>query len=282
MHQPRPYGRFAHEADLSGEDAAAVEKLARGLTNFKTASQLDSLKRVATLSDGRKAVAIDMGGTFRIIILGRYEDPERVSGGLAETHIPMLFSGVVTRAVVRDGEGVGLKLTEQARRRLADYGDELPPKEVALQRFRIEYSERFRYFLPDEQGIFTHTQYAKLRPTWYSGAMAEVMQIVGGYGRQILAELPDDPIERARMIVPERYMRRIRLELSNVRLPGYGGFPDEEGQFKYDYKHGDCNAVAFDSGGAPWLLQIGSRGVYAMPLPVAMPLKKAGTRRPAT
>ena len=269
MHQPRPYGRFAHEADLSGEDAAAVERLARELTNFKTASQLDSLKRVTALSDGRQAVAIDMGGTFRIIILERYEDQERVPDGLAEAHIPMLFSGVVTRWAVRDGEGVGIKLTEQTRRRLANYGDELPPKEVALQRFRIEYSERFRYFLPDNQGIFTHTQYAKLRPTWYSGAMAEVMQIVGGYGRQTLAELPDDPIERARMIVPERYMRRIRLELNNVRLPGYSGFPDEKGQFKCDYKHGDCNAVAFDSGGAPWLLQIGSRGVYAMPLPVA-------------
>lgn len=270
MHQPRPYGRFAHEADLSGEDAAAVEKLARGLTNFKSVSQLDSLKRVATLSDGRQAVAMDMGGTFRILILERHEIPERLPDGLAETHIPMLFSGVITKSTLREGEGAGIKLTEQTRRRLAGYEDDkLPPKEVALQRFRIEYEPRFRYFEPPKQGIFQATQYARQRPTWYSGAMSEVMQIVGGFGRQRLGELPDDPIERARMLVPERYMRRIRLELNNARLPGYTGFPDEEGQFKCDYKHSSGNAVSFDSSGAPWLLQISSRGVFAMPLPVA-------------
>ncbi len=270
MHQPRPYGRFAHEADLSGEDTAAVEKLARGLTNFKSVSQLDNLKRVATLSDGRQAVAIDMGGTFRILVLERHEIPEQLPDGLAETNVPMLFSGVITRSTLREGEGTGVKLTEQTRRRLAGYEDnKLPPKEVALQRFRIEYDARFRYFEPRQQGIFKATQYARQRPTWYSGTMSEVMQIVGGFGRQRLGELPDDAIERARMLLPERYLRRIRLELNSSRLPGYTGFPDEEGQFKYDYKHSGGNAVSFDSSGAPWLLQISSRGVFAMPLPVA-------------
>lgn len=270
MHQPRPYGRFAHEADLSAEDAAAVERLARSLTNFKSVSQLDSLKRVATLSDGRQAVAMDMGGTFRVIVLERHEDPQHQPDGRAETHIPMLFSGVITRWQVLAGQGVGVKLTEQARRRIGGYGEGvMPPKDVSLQRFRIEYDPQFKYFEPEYTGIYTFTQYARLRPTWYSGAMSEVMQIVGGFGRQILADLPDDPVERARMVLPERYMRRIRLELINTRLPGYTGFPDAEGQFKCDYKHANGNAVSFDSSGAPWLLRINERGVFAMPLPVA-------------
>lgn len=270
MHQPRPYGRFTHEAELSEGDAAAVERLARSLTNFKSVSQLDSLKRVTTLSDGRQAIAMDMGGTFRVIILERHEDPRHTPDGLAETHIPMLFSGVITKAQLREGEGVGIKLTEQARRRIGGYGEgDMPPKDVSLQRFRIEYHQQFRYFEPEITGIFTFTQYTRQRPTWYSGAMSEVMQIVGGFGRQNMAELPEDPVERARMILPERFMRRIRLELINVRLPGYTGFPDPEGQFKCDYKHSSGNAVSFDSSGAPWLLQISSRGVFAMPLPIA-------------
>ncbi|WP_445286531.1 hypothetical protein [Variovorax atrisoli] len=270
MHAPRPYGRFAEQAELSPEDAAAVERLARTVTNFKQLSALDSLKRVADLPSGRQAVAIDMGGVFRILVLERHENPEHELTGLAETYVPMLFSGVITRAQVLEGEGVGIKLTEQTRRRLIGYreDEDLPPKDVALQRFRIDYQDRFAYFRPDYSGIYMFTQYVKHRPTWYSGAMAEVAQVVGGYGRQLLADLPDDPIERARMRVPERYMREIRREVAGLRLPGYTGFPDREGQFQYTYQHGEGNAVSFDNSGKPWLLRVNARGVFAMPLPL--------------
>ncbi|MBX6209462.1 hypothetical protein ISD46_33435, partial [Pseudomonas aeruginosa] len=139
---------------------------------------------------------------------------------------------------------------------------------VALQRFVIKYEPRFQYFEPREQGIYTFTQYVKQRPTWYSGAMAEVMQVVGGYGRQRLEDLPENDLERARMLVPERYMALVREQLGNVRLPGYSGFPDEAGQFKCEYAAFRCHGVAFDSSNSPWLLQIDGRGVYAMPLPV--------------
>ncbi|HBO4545425.1 TPA: hypothetical protein L4U59_001180 [Pseudomonas aeruginosa] len=271
MYSPRPYGRFAEDAELSADDAAAVERLARNLTNFKQASELASLKRVADLPSGRQAVAIDMGGVFRILVLEQHELPQFRFDGVAQTNIPMLFSGVITRAqVLTDGQGVGIRLTEQARRRLVAYDPKaaLPPKDVALQRFVIKYEPRFQYFEPRDQGIYTFTQYVKQRPTWYSGAMAEVMQVAGGYGRQVMAELPEDDLERARMLIPERYMHRIRQEVGNVRLPAYTGFPDEQGQFKCDYLASRCNAVAFDAGNSPWLLQINARGVYAMPLPV--------------
>ncbi|MBH8333018.1 hypothetical protein I8R53_31755, partial [Pseudomonas aeruginosa] len=241
------------------------------MTNFKQASDLANLKRVADLPSGRQAVAIDMGGVFRILVLEQHELPQFRFDGVAQTNIPMLFSGVITRAqVLTDGQGVGIRLTEQARRRLVAYDPKaaLPPKDVALQRFVIKYEPRFQYFEPREQGIYTFTQYVKQRPTWYSGAMAEVMQVVGGYGRQRLEDLPENDLERARMLVPERYMALVREQLGNVRLPGYSGFPDEAGQFKCEYAAFRCHGVAFDSSNSPWLLQIDGRGVYAMPLPV--------------
>ncbi|EPJ5081061.1 hypothetical protein P3415_006535, partial [Pseudomonas aeruginosa] len=158
MYSPRPYGRFAEDAELSADDAAAVERLARNLTNFKQASELASLKRVADLPSGRQAVAIDMGGVFRILVLEQHELPQFRFDGVAQTNIPMLFSGVITRAqVLTDGQGVGIRLTEQARRRLVAYDPKaaLPPKDVALQRFVIKYEPRFQYFEPREQGIYT-------------------------------------------------------------------------------------------------------------------------------
>lgn len=212
-----------------------------------------------------------MGGVFRILILEPHELPQFKFEGIAESHIPMLFSGAITKDRVREGEGVGITLTEQARKRIANYSTErgaLPPKMVELKRFVIEYGDAFGYFRPRNAGIFTWTQYGKQRPTWYTGAMAEVMQVVGGYGRQILAELPENDIERARMLVPERYMVSIRQQLNKVRLPAYTGFPNDEGQFVCQYMHGMTNAVAFDSGAHPWLLRINSAGVHAMPLPI--------------
>ena len=297
MHQPRPYGRFSREAELNDADAREVESLVRGLTNFKDVSSLDTLKRVRTLPSGRQAVAIDAGGTLRVIILEPYEAESYQFEGLAETNLPMLFSGVITKAIVKGGEqdplgideylgvpinpgelegmeSVKIKLTKQARKRLAGYeGKILSKKEVELHRFRIKYHQNFKYFEPKETGIYTFTQYAKQRPTWYSGTMAQVMQVVGGYGRQDFDRLPESDgggieLERARMIVPERYMVKIRNELVNVRLPGYTGFPDEKGQFRCDYKFSKCHAVAFDAANKPWMLQVDSRGVYAMPLPL--------------
>lgn len=293
MHQPRPYGRFHGEVELTKDDEQAVEALARNLTNFKNVSNLDSLKRTRTLPSGREAVAVDMGGTFRIIILEKHEVDRERFDGIGKTDIPMLFSGVITNAIARgvtdplgiddivgtqggepeektkENEGVKIKLTEQARRRIAGYeSDAKPPKEVELLRFKIKNGLKFSYFEPPITGIFTFTQYHLHRPTWYSGAMKKVMQIVGGYGRQDFAKLPDDAVERAKMDIPDKYMRKIESEMLNVRLPGYAGFPDKKGQFQYDYKFSNCNGVSFDQSGAPWLLQISSKGVYAMPLPI--------------
>lgn len=280
MHQPRPYGRFVGETELTPADAAAVDSLVRGLTNFKHVSELDSLKRVRDLPSGRQAIAVDMGGTLRVLVTERHESERFRFDGRAETNLPMLFSGVVTRNKVKEQEGVKIKLTRQARRRLSQYtGDNLPSEEVELQRFVIKYHRDFSYFEPDIMGIYTFTQYHKQRPTWYSSAMAQVMQVAGGYGRQRFDELPDDEIERARMVLPEDYMREIRVDVENMRLPGYTGFPDEEGQFRCDYKHEVCHAVSFDSSNAPWLLRINARGVYAMPLPLVPATTTAAFRR---
>lgn len=105
MHAARPYGRFPAGSDLSEDDARAVEHLARNLTNFKQASALDSLKQVMTLPSGRQAIAVDMGGTFRVFI----DEPRHVrrdfDGRAVVSTIPMLYSGAITKARVREGEG---------------------------------------------------------------------------------------------------------------------------------------------------------------------------------
>lgn len=271
MHQPRPHGLTAVGGEPTDEDSAAIELLARRLTNLKTLSGVASLRMVRSLPDGGYVIAQDMGGTFRCITHKPGPPPPPPPfDGVAKEYIPMLFSGVVTKAVLRQGEGLGMRFTEQTRRRLANYDpDNLGPDRAALQRFAIEYHTLVSELMPQIPGsVFTYTQYVAQRPTWYSGAMAEVMQIVGGYGRQDLPELPDDKLERARLLIPEQVMKKIREQMGNVRLPGYTGLPDKKGQFRYDYKFTNTNGVAFDSDNKPWLLRVAASGVWAMPLPL--------------
>lgn len=269
MHQPRPHGTFGAASE---EDAAAAELLARRLTNLKQQSGLSSMRMARTLPSGALAIAQDMGGVFKVIIQPQERPTEPPAGadGLAKSYIPMLFSGAIDSGRVFPGAGVVINLTEQTRRRIAGYDPSkaLPPKRVGLQRFVITHHQMVGELMPTEPTQVTVTQYDNQRPTWYSGAMAEVMQIVGGYGRQVLNELPDTPIERARMSIPDGVMRRIVHQLGNTRLPGYAGLPPADGKFRYDYKYNQTHGVAFDSDNKPWLLRVNTRGVYAMPLPM--------------
>ena len=269
MHQPRPHGTFGTDGD---EDAAALELLARRLTNAKTLSGVDSLRMSRTLPSGAMALAQDAGGIFKVIVQPRLHEgvaPENESG-LAGTYIPMLFSGVVKKSAVRGQEGVGIELTKTTQRRLTSYdaGAKTPPTRVDLQRFVIEHHQRVSELAPKFPSETLWTQYTNQRPTWYSGAMAEVVQIVGGYGRQDFDELPEDDIERAHLQLPEGVMIEIGDQLGWLSLPGYTGRPEKTGKFLYDYKYAETNGVSFDSDGKPWLLRVSASGVYAMPLPI--------------
>ena len=270
MHQGRPYGLHVIGGKLTERDESFVSVTARRFSNLKDLSSIDSSRMVYDLPDGGYVVIQDMGGNFRIIAHKTSEVALIAIDGMATDYIPMMYSGVVLNAIPFETDGVDLRLTETTRRRLINYSgsDPLPPKEVALHRFRIEYADKFKYFEPQYKGIRTFTQYHKLRATWYSGAMSEVVQIIGGYGRQDSDDLPDKDIERKRLKLPLHVSKQVRAYIANQRLPAYSGFPDFEGKYQYEYSHKLTNAVSFDSAGKPWLLRIDPRGIYAMPLPI--------------
>lgn len=270
MHQGKPYGLHVIGGKLTDRDEAFVSVTAKRFSNLKDLSSVDSSRMVYDLPDGGYVVIQDMGNNFRVIAHKTSEVALIAIDGMATDYIPMMYSGVILNATPFKTDGVPIRLTETARRRLIRYSgsEALPPKEVALHRFRIEYADKFKYFEPRYKGIRTFTQYHKLRATWYSGAMSEVVQIIGGYGRQDSDDLPDEDIERNRFKLPARVNKSVRAYIANQRLPAYNGVPDFEGKYKYEYTHRLTNAVSFDDAGKPWLLQIDPRGVYAMPLPL--------------
>lgn len=271
MHQPLPYGLALQGAELTDDERAFIDVTVQRFTNFKQTSQVESLKKVYNFPNGGHFIIQDMGGVLKVLIYkGEFLDQFEIDG-LAKAYVSTLYSGVITNARIRREEGVSFKLTEQSRRRLINYSDEaLPNKELKLQRFIIEPNAQIvPEFIPKNNlSDLITTQYVQQRPTWYSGAMAEVMQIVGGYGRQDFNNLPDTPLEKARIQIPEKYMERIIQNIEGVRLPAYSGIPPLDGVFQYDYKFHNTNGIVFDTENKPWLVRIGSSGVYAMPLPI--------------
>lgn len=274
MHAPRPFGLFVYGGQLTADDLAFIDSIAKRLTNIKTTGELDSLKLTYDLPDGGAVVVSDMGGIFRAVATKPVVPAEPTKADyITHSHIPMLYSGVITKSIVGSDEGVGMTITEWTRKRLSGYdNNKKAPKQLALHRFVIGYNHRVKEFEPNPPPPRRHTQYTKQRPTWYSGSMAKVMQIVGGYGRQDLDNLPDDypnrPWAKSVITPPPDVAKEIERELVDVMLPAYTGKSPKDGQYQYDYKHKHCNAVSFGVDGSPWLLSISKKGVYAMPLPV--------------
>lgn len=270
MHQPRPYGLHVIGLPLTDKDESFISSVAMRISNLKELSGVDSMKMVYDLPDGGYVIVQDMGGNFRVIAHKPIPGTDVIYDGLASDKIPMLYSSIVTKTRVHENEGVGLKLSETTRHRLRGYDtkEPLPPRDIELQRFRIDYGNRFGEFKSNTPSALFKTQYEQLRATWYSGAMAEVMQVVGGYGRQKLADLPDNNLERATIKIPSDVAKKIKEEIGDVRLPAYSGLPPADGAYQYDYKFNHTNAVSFDVEGKPWLIRIDYSGVWAMPLPI--------------
>ena len=212
MHAPRPHGTFGA---IDEGDAAEAELLMRRLTNFKSLSNLDSMRISRTLPSGAVVIAMDMGGVQKVIIQRPpQESPAPVSDGLTHGYIPMLFSGCIDRGLVQRADAVKVKFSNSTRKRLAKYDPEALaafPKEMKLKRFMVELSERFSELKPKQASPeMLFTQYANLRPTWFSGAMAEVVQIVGGYGSLKFADLPRNSIEQAQYRLPDKVYKEIK------------------------------------------------------------------------
>ncbi|MFH7764603.1 hypothetical protein [Acinetobacter sp. BSP-28] len=264
----KPYGLFVKNDEPTRRDLNFIAAVVHRFSTYKAEADLNALRQVHDLPDGGTMLIQDAADLFRVIVDKQHQKEYQLEkNGYVKPYIPMFFSGVITRASVRDDQKVSIKITEQCRRRLERATDSKAGKELSLERLTIDQSYDFPEFIPKEEGVLKRTQYFAHNPAWYSGAMAEVMQIVGGYGKQEFEALPDHPIERAQIILPETIFKEIWPKYQNVRLPGYEGVPPVDGQFQYDYKWAKTHGIAFDSNQNPWLVEI-SDAVYVMPLPI--------------
>ena len=265
MHQPRPFALFVENGELSKDDLSFIQHTVQKFTNYKQVNELDSLKRVYDLPDGGTAIIQDMGGTLRVIVDKPLSEIQPLS---TKYKIPMILSGVIQRPIIKDDSNISLKATTTTRRRLIGYdpNKSMPPRTLEFRKLAIEYDYQFKYFEPRYKGIMLYTQYHKLLPTWYSGAMASVVQVIAGYGRPLTdGDKPTD-WDKKLYILPDDVSKKIDIEIEQYILGPSKGVPYNEGKISYSYG-AKTHAVGFSSNQC-FLIEVSPSGVYVMPLPV--------------
>ena len=303
MHQPVPHGAFAPGDAPTTGDQGFGERLLKSLVNECTLGGLPKMTLTRTLPDGGTVTALYDHGVARLVYnkggkVFSQQDDEPVPPQIT---IPMLVCGNVLKPVVKVDDPVTILVTEQTRKRLANYPEEAPPaqagqwkrpprplpkKKLDFKRFNIDYHPRFSEFKPPGMSLFRQTQYTKLYPSWYSGAMAEVVQIVRGYGKQFTTRewkemraenarakeagepLPWGAHEQPLMSLPRGLHKLLARHVDNYDFAAHTGVPDKEGRVLYDYKFDCTHGVGFDGSRKPWLIEVAKRGVHIMPLPM--------------
>lgn len=196
MLEAKPYGLFVRNGGSIGDDDAAfVDNAMRKLGEYRRLSGLPTAKIVKETPDGGVLVAYDLGETRRAIYYPPIQeakptekDPSHYKGS-----IPMLYCGSIDTRLSRLGSGVGIDVTDTTRRRLGNYDPEKTHTgPVNLKRFRVKIPIQLSEFQPDAMLADYATQYNDIRPTWWNGPMAEVIQIVGGFGKQSAEESLED------------------------------------------------------------------------------------------
>ena len=265
MHQPRPFALFVENGELSKDDLSFIQHTVQKFTNYKQVNELDSLKRVYDLPDGGTAIIQDMGGTLRVIVDKPLSERQPLS---TKYKIPMILSGVIQRPIIKNDSNVSLKATTTTRRRLIGYDPNkpMPPQTLEFRKLAVEYDYQFKYFEPKYKGIMLYTQYHKLLPTWYSGAMASVVQVIAGYGRPLSDDDKPTDWDKKLYILPDDVSKKIDVEIEQYILGPSKGVPYNEGKISYSYGS-KTHAVGFSTNQC-FLIEVSPSGVYVMPLPV--------------
>lgn len=293
MHSPTPYGLDIIGGSITDKDAAFIRNAMAKAKNIMDISGIESLNLTKALPDGGSVRLINSGGIRKAIVRKSSSDYSKQDEievkPWYEFDVPILFSGVfpyVDEYSMNDELPPQFNISEQTRRRLNDYLSPIEDEVVYLQKFRVPYASAFKFFCErtnQDKGELQYQfaydfQYQNLKSSWYSGAMAGVVQIISGYGAQTKGQIQfnaSGPItseyETKKLFIPEDVRQNISEEMAKndgILLIPTKGVPAQDGQIRYDFRFENTDCIAFDDINEPWLVNISSNGIKVMPLPV--------------
>lgn len=241
-----------------------AKELARRLIQRADLGGMRVVSDFVRLSDTAYCYAVVAGAVAKVVIVAEGAREETVVEEFVAPKSPDFLSGMVM--------GGTMPMTDEGRTMM-----EFWPTPECASRFGLSsnvhaqprlavapHSEFSVLEAPDSYMGPPYSQYVKLKPTMYSGAMRKVAQVLMGFGH--LSEISiydkyamDNP--GATPSVPKGEGREPTEHERDVAQNGM--------QMRYDWRWHRTHGIAIASDGVPWLVEVGNtRGVIAMPLPL--------------
>jgi len=134
----------------------------------------------------------------------------------------------------------------------------LQPARQNIKRLGVEIHPSFPEMEDENRRL---TQYAKLRPTMFSGTMRKLVQLLMGYGF-----LPDRS-RHEKTIYGDRFVRKSNVTFDPPPADFERSVKRNGVQIQYDYRFARTHGLTKGADGKWWIVEIkNERGVHAMPI----------------
>lgn len=219
------------------------------------AGGVDSGGTHGRLADGVYCYARIGMGVSTIGIVTDSQPEEADVRGIDRAMVPDFLSGI---AYTGEFDATGKKLDDFRPSQDCARLFNLPVARQEMKRLGVEIHDTFPEMADEERRL---TQYAKLRPTMYSGTMRKMVQLLMGYGF-----LPD-PEEDEESIYGEEFVRKVDRKFEPPPTEWERMIRKRGLQIQYDYRFARTHGLVRAADDKWWVVEIADeRGVHAMPI----------------
>lgn len=263
-------------------------KLADTLRAWKTTQRINNVTKAFNLRDGSYCVVVDLQNMRALqvvtptnpvarLVVTEVQDYRRDEVGVMDVMCGVVTGYGLTTATIQqtnaNGDTIdvetdvitGFTPTQKTSTRYSSID--------ARRRLAVEEDQMYRPLnTPPEIKYSVH---AHVKPSCFSGAMRKVAQLLLGVGRPIRpmweqkwrAQNNKAPL-KAKLVSPTtQQQKRVTSPFGlYYATPALAGRDRYEMPFKFDYRFAKTHGISFDLDNKPWLIEISTRGVLAMPL----------------
>lgn len=287
---------FAGRISLEGDADSARQllptamKLADTLRAWKTTQGIGAVTKAYDLGDGSYCVIADLQNMRAMQIvaappmrrvdpeLHEYKRPDLDTVGIMDPLSGVVLSPIIEDVTVtrRDNEGNDVELPARAIRnfRPAEYTQSRYDSLTARRRLAVKEDPMY---MTQSSFEVTYSIHKAVKPSCFTGAMKKLAQLVLGMGRRAETMWEKKWMEQNRKNPLPKQQVDPETDLPfEVRSPFGLYYTDEvlgestedpyAVEFKFDYRFAKTHGITFDTENTPWLVEISTRGVHAMPL----------------